>query len=34
MEDYVNSKLFNRIAWGTTGIMIALTGMFIVTMFV
>lgn len=34
MGEYTNSKTFNRIAWGTTVIMIALTGMFIVTMFV
>ncbi len=34
MGEYTNSKTFNRIAWGTTVIMLALTGMFIVTMFV
>ena len=33
MEDYTNSKIFNKIAWSTTVIMIALTGMFVVTMF-
>ena len=33
MGEYTNSKTFNRIAWGTTVIMIALTGMFIITMF-
>ncbi len=33
MEDYTNSKIFNKIAWATTVIMIALTGMFVVTMF-
>jgi NRAMP (natural resistance-associated macrophage protein)-like metal ion transporter len=33
MGEYVNSKTFNRIAWATTIIMIALTVMFIVTMF-
>ena len=34
MEDYTNSKTFNRIAWTTTVVMIALTGGFVVTMFV
>jgi NRAMP (natural resistance-associated macrophage protein)-like metal ion transporter len=34
MGEYTNSKTFNRIAWGTTVIMMALTGMFIVTMFI
>ena len=34
MENYVNSNTFNRIAWTATGVMIALTGMFVVTMFV
>jgi Mn2+/Fe2+ NRAMP family transporter len=34
MGEYTNSKTFDRIAWGTTVIMIALTGMFVVTMFV
>ena len=33
MEDYTNSKTFNRIAWATTVIMIGLTLMFVVTMF-
>ncbi len=33
MENYVNSKLFNIIAWVTTVIMIILTGMFVVSMF-
>lgn len=33
MGDYVNSNTFNRIAWTTTVIMIALTGMFVITMF-
>jgi len=34
MENYVNSNTFNRIAWTATALMIALTGMFVVTMFV
>ncbi len=34
MEDYTNSKTFNRIAWATTIIMIVLTVMFVVTMFI
>ncbi|MDA8433389.1 MAG: Nramp family divalent metal transporter [Nitrospiraceae bacterium] len=34
MGNYSNSNAFNRIAWATTIIMIALTGMFVVTMFV
>ncbi len=34
MGEYTNSRTFNRIAWGTAVIMIALTGMFVVTMFV
>ncbi len=34
MEDYTNSKTFNRIAWATTIIMIVLTAMFVVTMFI
>lgn len=34
MGEYTNSKTFDRIAWTTTVIMIALTGMFVVTMFV
>ena len=34
MEDYTNSKTFNRIAWSTTMIMIVLTMMFVVSMFV
>lgn len=34
MGEYTNSRTFNRIAWTTTVIMIALTGMFVVTMFV
>ncbi|BCB95115.1 Mn transporter [Dissulfurispira thermophila] len=34
MGDYMNSKTFNRIAWTTAIIMIALTGMFIITLFV
>lgn len=34
MEDYTNSKTFNRIAWTTTITMIVLTGMSIVTLFV
>ncbi len=34
MEEYVNSKTFNRIAWTATAIMIALTGMFVATMFI
>lgn len=34
MEDYTNTKAFNAIAWTTAGIMIALTGMFLVSMFV
>ncbi|HYA11907.1 MAG TPA: divalent metal cation transporter, partial [Thermodesulfovibrionales bacterium] len=34
MEDYTNSKTFNRIAWTTTMIMIVLTMMFVVSMFV
>ncbi len=34
MEDYTNSKTFNRIAWTTTVIMIVLTAMFVVTMFI
>lgn len=34
MGDYTNSKTFNRIAWSTAVIMIALTGMFVITMFV
>ncbi len=33
MEDYTNSKTFNRIAWATTIIMVVLTGMFVVTLF-
>lgn len=33
MEDYTNSKTFNRIAWATTIIMMVLTGMFVVTLF-
>jgi NRAMP (natural resistance-associated macrophage protein)-like metal ion transporter len=33
MGDYTNSNTFNRIAWATTVIMIALTGMFVITMF-
>lgn len=34
MEGYTNSRAFNRIAWTTTTVMIALTGMFVVTLFV
>ncbi len=34
MGEYTNSRTFDRIAWTTTVIMIALTGMFVVTMFV
>ncbi|MDA8082384.1 MAG: Nramp family divalent metal transporter [Nitrospiraceae bacterium] len=34
MESYTNSKTFNWIAWATVGIMIAMTGTFVVTMFV
>ncbi len=34
MEDYTNSKTFNRIAWSTTTIMIVLTMMFVVSMFI
>ncbi|MCL4490424.1 MAG: Nramp family divalent metal transporter [Nitrospirae bacterium] len=34
MEEYVNSKTFNRIAWTATAIMIALTGMLVATMFI
>jgi Mn2+/Fe2+ NRAMP family transporter len=34
MGEYTNSKTFNRIAWTTTAIMIALTSMFVVTMFI
>lgn len=34
MEEYTNSKTFNRIAWSTTVIMITLTGMLVFTMFV
>lgn len=33
MGEYANSRTFNSIAWATTGIMIILTGMFVVTMF-
>lgn len=33
MGDYKNSKLFNRIAWATTVIMISLTGIFVMSMF-
>ncbi len=33
LGDYTNSNTFNRIAWATTAIMIALTIMFVVTMF-
>lgn len=32
MEEYVNSKLFNRIAWATTIIVIVLTVMFVVSL--
>ena len=34
MESYTNSMAFNWIAWATVGIMIAMTGTFVVTMFV
>ncbi len=34
MEEYVNSKTFNRVAWATTVVMIALTGMFVGAMFI
>jgi NRAMP (natural resistance-associated macrophage protein)-like metal ion transporter len=34
MGDYKNSNTFNRIAWVTAIVMIALTGMFIVTLFI
>ncbi len=34
MGDYINTKAFNIIAWATTLIMIALTGMFVVSMFI
>ncbi len=34
MEEYVNSKTFNWIAWATTGIMITLTIGFVVTLFI
>ncbi len=34
MGEYTNSKIFNRIAWTTTAVMIVLTSMFVVTMFI
>lgn len=34
MENYTNSRTFNRIAWTATIIMVVLTGMFVVTLFV
>lgn len=34
MGEYRNSNTFNRIAWATTGIIIALTGMFVVTLII
>ncbi len=33
MEDYTNSRSFNWIAWATVGVMIAMTGTFVVSMF-
>ena len=33
MEKYTNSRTFNVIAWATTAVMIALTLMFVVSMF-
>lgn len=34
MENYTNSRTFNRIAWSATIVMVVLTGMFVVTLFV
>ncbi len=34
MGEYTNSKIFNRIAWATTAVMIVLTSMVVVTMFI
>ncbi|MDA8168282.1 MAG: Nramp family divalent metal transporter [Nitrospiraceae bacterium] len=34
MGEYTNSRTFNWVSWATTGIMVALTGAFVVTLFV